>query len=295
LFLLGIACWLASGDISQTRALAAVLMADGQSAQDTGKVALHLQTGFQTAISVAFSPDGRFVLTGNEDGTARLWETTTGRVVRHFEGTESGVEGVLSAVFSADGKRMLSASLSSVRLWNVETGEEVWRFQDPYVGFAAFSPDERLVLSGGAVPRLLDVSTGREIRRFAERFGVTSLAFLKEGHRAVTVTGLFGANLARLWNLDTGQEILRFEGHGASLYSVAVAPDGRTVLTASADRTARLWDVSSGLELRRFVMDGPVHAVVFTADSAMVWTAGYDNTLGGHPKPTISGQLKTDN
>ena len=57
---------------------------------------------------------------------------------------------------------------------------------------------------------------------------------------------------ARLWDVKTGKELRRFEGHSSSVSSVAYSPIGHRVLTGSEDKTARLWDVETGTELRRF-------------------------------------------
>ncbi|HJO73215.1 MAG TPA: hypothetical protein QGG32_10265, partial [Rhodospirillales bacterium] len=67
--------------------------------------------------AVAFSPDGRHVVSGGADKTLRLWETNSGRLVRNFEGHEGRV---VSVVLSADGRHALSGSADgSVRLWEV--------------------------------------------------------------------------------------------------------------------------------------------------------------------------------
>jgi hypothetical protein len=84
---------------------------------------------------------------------------------------------------------------------------------------------------------------------------------------------------ARLWDAATGKQIRSFEGHTASLWSVAFSPDGRFVLTGSADNTARLWDAATGRQIRTFAghTDG-VLSVAFSADGRLVLTGSYDTT-----------------
>src|SRR5206468_1205333 len=80
-----------------------------------------------TAHSVAFSPDGKNVLTGSSDGTSRLWETATGKEIRRFEGHSSFVDAV---AFSGDGQYVLAGSGDkTARLWQTETGKEIRRFE----------------------------------------------------------------------------------------------------------------------------------------------------------------------
>ncbi len=90
-------------------------------------VRLQLHLGHSDSVySVAFSPDGRWVLTGSSDKTARLWEAATGAEIRSFEGHSSSVN---SVAFSPDGRRVLTGSLDqTARLRDTATGAEIRRF-----------------------------------------------------------------------------------------------------------------------------------------------------------------------
>ena len=95
-------------------------------------------TGF--VMSVAFSPDGTCVLTGSGDGTARLWETNTGRLLSTWQGHTSSVN---SVAFSPDGTRMLTGSSDgTARLWEASTGRllSTWQGHTLSVNSVAFSP-----------------------------------------------------------------------------------------------------------------------------------------------------------
>ena len=86
-------------------------------------------------------------------------------------------------------------------------------------------------------------------------------------------------NTARLWDVKTGKELRRFEGHSSSVNSVAFSSDGSRILTGSRDKTARLWDVKTGKELRRFEgHTSSVSSVAYSPNGQKVLTGSEDKT-----------------
>jgi WD40 repeat protein len=251
---------------------------------ETGKE-LRLFKGHSVAVdSVAFSPDGRRALScGRGDGMARLWDVETGQELRHFVGTyvvafspdgrralagddrvirlwdlDSGKEVghlqghtayVASAVFSADGRRILAGAGwdTRARLWDIESGEVVARLSghgQGWVRAVALSRDGRRALSATLhdhLVRLWDVEREKELRRFRGHTSwVVAAAFSPDGRQALTASH---DQTMRLWDVETGNELCRFEGHTGPVIHAVFSPDGRRVLSGGEDATVRLWDI----------------------------------------------------
>ena len=193
--------------------------------------------------SVAFSPDGRFCLSGHMDATLRLWNASTGRCVRTFEGHTHSVE---SVAFSPDGRFCLSGTWDhTVRLWDASTGRCVRTFEGHtgQVNSVAFSPDGRFCLSGSVdkTLRLWDILRGQCVRIFEGHASlVNSVAFTPDGRFCLSGSG---DSTLRLWDASTGQCARTFEGHTDQVTSVAFSSDGRFCLSGSWDRTLRLWEL----------------------------------------------------
>ncbi|QIS21379.1 TIR domain-containing protein [Nocardia terpenica] len=220
---------------------------------------------------VAFSPDGKRIVSGSFDKTLRLWDAATGKPIgTPLTGHTAGVNGV---AFSPDGKRIVSGSDDgTLRLWDADSGQPIGTPLTGHtdsVNSVAFSPDGNRIISGSTdgTLRLWDTNSGQPIgaplnghtdtpligrTRDASRDmnkGVNTVAFSPDGKRIVS--GGFDGTL-RLWDTDSGQPIgVPLTGHTDSVTSVAFSPDGKRIVSGSNDQTVRLWDADSGQPIIR--------------------------------------------
>ncbi len=268
--------------------------------------------------SVAFSPDGKRIVTASEDGTARIWDAETGKPIgepMNVNGVADGLApetrrriiirySVLSAAFSPDGKRIVTASDdNTARLWDAATGEAIGaplRGHNERVLCAAFSPDGKRIVTASmdGTARIWDAETGKQVgpplttseegesrtpfndrhNRDIIKHSMFSAAFSPDSKRIVTASV---DKTVRLWDAETGEPIgAPLRGHDDAVNSAAFSPDGKRIVTASKDGTARLWnsEIDRPTNLPLTGHEDAVNSAAFSSDGKKIVTASEDET-----------------
>lgn len=238
-------------------------------------------------LSLAFSPDGRLLLSGGHDGTLKLWDAETGQLLRTWL---AHAQWIRSVAFSPDGRRMLSGGRNTLKLWDVTTGQLIRTFEgySSDVRALMFSPNGKRVLSIGGTFKLWEADSGRLIRTLAWPSEVlVPVAFSRDGRHIVSGCGWYCDHTVKLRSATTGQLLRTFAGHSAPVDVVAFSADGTRLLSGSEDGMLKLWDVATGALVR--TIQGSAHirnwAAAFSPDGSRIfwqnhlWDAATGNLL----------------
>ena len=184
----------------------------------TGELVHTLQGHKRIVWAVKFSPDGSKLASCGFDYTIKIWNVADGRLLTDNKEHD---ETVVDVAFSNDGKTLASTSDDcTIKLWNVQDGGLIRTMKVPeHVQAVAFSPDDKLLMTGGRDKTLI----GEFVQTI---FGDS------EFNKGVS---------ARLWDVKTGTLLQTFTQHGNDVMDIAFSHDGKRIATASADKTVALW------------------------------------------------------
>jgi WD40 repeat protein len=231
------------------------------------KPVLMLDTGGHMAVinDIAFTPDGRQLVSASDDKTIRVWDLATGRTLRSIRGESApGHPGkVFAMALSLDGKWLAAGGLlapfdgsnhievGAIRLYDFASGKLValLKGHENIVLGLAFSPDGRHLISGSGdeTAILWDVGAAKLKHRLTGHSGqIYAVGFSPDGARAVT--GAWDHDL-RLWRVADGGAVARMTGHSDKVQSLTVAPEG-TIASGHWSGEIRLWDGRTGAAVR---------------------------------------------
>src|ERR1017187_5150136 len=222
-----------------------------------------------------FSHDDRWIATGDDYYTTRIFDTATGKEVSHL--AQSGL--VLSVSFSPNDRWIATGSdHSTARVSEAATGKEISRLvHGGSVSSVRFRPDGLWVASGGggSTARVFEAATGREVSRLAIP-GVVEIVFSTDGRRVVVVSRPSRAIVIEaVFEAATGREISHRDD---SAVFATLGPGGRWVARAGSDNTVRVINVDTGSEISHFRLDDVIQAIGFSPNGRWVSTASADNT-----------------
>jgi WD40 repeat protein/serine/threonine protein kinase len=231
-------------------------------------------------MAVAFSFDGKRLLTGSEDGIGRLWDTTTGQRIGPELRHGKNISGV---ALSPNGQIALTAGLDGVvRQWDVTSGKPIGSpiRHNAVIAAVALSPNgKRIATASLDEGQVWDAATGKAIgAQLKHDHHLTSIAFGPDGR--TVVTGSLDKS-ARIWDATTGKPIGMPIQHADSVMAVAVSPDGARMATGCG-RTAKyaqIYEFATGKPIGPALLHRDrVGALAFSPDGKTLLTGSFDKT-----------------
>ena len=204
---------------------------------------------------LAFSPDGKKLLSGSADHTVKLWDLTKDNEAVSLRSHQSIVN---SVAISPDGKWLASCSWDdTVQISSASDGRLMETLDVASSGFysAAFSPDGKWLASGSYGPNAVHVCSTKDWQLKHTLSGhkkfVNCVRFRPDGQ--VLASGS-DDNTVKLWSIPDGKLLHTLKGHVDDVNGLAFTPDGKTLLSGSSDATVKLWDPDKGRLLRTYEM-----------------------------------------
>jgi WD40 repeat protein/tRNA A-37 threonylcarbamoyl transferase component Bud32 len=276
---------------------------------ETGTAVLTLKGHTAPVEFTSFSRDGSRIVTASGDRTAKVWDARTGDEILTLKGSTASVDPAMynlaSASFSPDGSRILTVlGDRTAKVWDARSGAQLLTPEgnNGQVQSASFSPDGSRILTTSATAKVWDARSGAELLTLRHTGNVQSASFSPDGSRIVTTiffdpmasrerrfTGSDGRRMvqtmyfdpgSKVWDGQTGAELLTLKGHTDRVGLASFSPDGSRILTAGFDHTARVWDAQSGAEV--FPLKGHTDRITsasFSPDGSRLLTGSLDSTV----------------
>lgn len=252
-------------------------------------------------ISVDYSVDGRWLVSGGASKTVDIWSVATGKKL--FSLDDGHTDDILAVKCSPNGRFIVSAGVDKkVIIWDILTKQKIYVLEGhkDYITSLDFTADSRYLASASWDQSVIiwDAITGTRVQTLiGHDDNVTSVSFSPDGQKIVTGCG---DHLIRIWNTKEGNLEKTLPGHKDEIWDVKWSKSGMFIGSGGWDNMVRVWDVNKELEV--LTMPGhitDVWSVDFTQDYQSILTCGGDRKVklwdlsSGELIKDISGNVHT--
>jgi WD40 repeat protein len=242
--------------------------------------------------SVAFDAGGHQIITAGLDGTARIWDASSGALLRRLKGPDEVAGRFASAAISPDGNVVLASFMQRrAYLWPLTTETtlpKVASVSGRPLGVSTSAGEQRVAIADDTGLRVYDAASGEMLRSIELNRPPLSVAMSPGG---VFVAAAIGSSVG-IWSTDGEEPSYReLPDHGSLVLSVAYDRFGQRLVTTAQDGSVRLWSATGEPLLRDgpliFTPSGetvphdapPVFAAVFANDGSKIFAGSFDGRL----------------
>ncbi len=249
--------------------------------------------------AVAFSNDGRWMATGNQDTSATLWDAFAGRLIANFAGNTGSVNAVaFSPAGSPDIQLLATASRAGiVRLFDVVAAGETkhWQAHDDGINALLFTPDGKQLVTGSNDQsiKVWDATSGNLIAKLSHASEVNSLSLSGDGKWLAS--GAADGSI-KIWDASNWREVQTLAAHKGAVLALSFSNDGKLLASGGADKSVKLWDTANW-QTTRTINDqsSTIYSLAFSPDNHLLAMGNADAVIrlleitNGATLKTLSG------
>jgi WD40 repeat protein len=230
-----------------------------------------------STFDAAFSPDNQHIFVTTADKT-RIWNLS-GRLIKEIK-NQKALGG--NTAFSPDGQRIFTTD-DTIKVWDIRDGSvKSWDLSSDLItelpvnqSSPLWSPDGKYIVTSGRdkIVSIWDLSIKKPVTTVTinSKDAITGASWSYDSKYIVTPTH----KSVLIWD-NSGKQLARFQGHSDIVSSANFSPDGKKIVTASADKTARVWDTSGKQLLWLSGHEKGLDYAAFSPDGKYILTTTYD-------------------
>lgn len=232
----------------------------------------------EAVYSVAFTPDGKHVVSGSGDSTLKIWDSATGKEIKSFGGPAGHKNLVMSVSISPDGSLIASGGTdNTAKIWDFPSSGPLRPLaKSEGASVVAVSPDGAKLAGGdkdGHV-KIWNSADGKELFQLSGHTGpLTGLAFSGNGQLLIS-SGK--DKTLRFWNPANGQSLGVVGAHAAEVRGFGISPNNNTVYSAGAEGSLKFWTLPP---VASKTLGNAVTAFALSGDGSSVVSGGADKSV----------------
>jgi WD40 repeat protein len=258
-----------------------LLRADAQEKAGTPDIISKLKGHAEAVYSVAYGPDGKYLITGSLDHTLKLWDVAAAKEIKTYGGQAGHQKMVLCVAFSQDGQMIASGGAdNTLKVWDVPISSPIRSFKasDATTAVALSADGAKLAVGSkdGAV-KILNAADFKELFRLENHQGpVTGVAFSANGQ---VLASSSADRTVRFWNLTNGQLIASIGAHTGAVNAVTINPNLVAAYTVGDDGMLKFWQIPPVPGKSLPGNAAAIHALALSGDGNLVVTGAEDKSV----------------